>query len=225
MEQINNYTKEYGQYSGTEGFSYYLYGLIKMIKPDNIIELGTGYGVTAFMAAQACKENNNGKVVTIDDGSHYEKSFGYESFIRDKITKFNLEEYMEYKNITLDLEKFNQLDHIKNVDIIFNDIDCSPFYFISILKWLLPRLKEHTYFFIDRGATHWPSYCIIELVLNEFNKGKIPSILYDKDNSFLELESIVNKHKFFSHYVKKNIGNKKQDSFALVKIERNNISY
>lgn len=226
MEQINKYVKEYGKYHGTEGFSYYLYGLIKMIKPENIIELGTGYGVTAFMAAQACKENNFGKVITIDDGSHYQENFNYNNFIQDKINIFNLENYIEYKNIKLNLEEFNQLNDIKNVDIIFNDIDCNPIYFVSVLKWLLPRLKEHTYFFIDRGATYWPNYCMIELILNELNKGKIPTILYENDELlFSSQKNIVRKYKFFSHYVKKNINDKVQDSFALIKIEKNNISY
>ena len=58
---------------GKESFCYLIYSLIKMQKPKTIIELGTGLGTTALMIAQALKENNKGKIWTVDNGSDWEE--------------------------------------------------------------------------------------------------------------------------------------------------------
>lgn len=227
MQIIHEYVKKHGEYFGTDGFAYYMYGLIKMIKPDNIIELGTGYGVTSFMAALACKENNKGKIITIDDGSHF-KNFNHKDFIINKIDEFNLNNFIEFKNFKLNLDNFIELNYIKNVDIFFNDVDASPLYFLNILNWLLPRLNNTTYFFIDGGATFWPCYCAIELTIDKLNKNKIPLTQSEKLNFSKESEEIIKKYSFSSYYLKKNtenVMNPKQDSFALIKIERTNITY
>ena len=59
---------------GKENFCYLIYSLIKMQKPETIIELGTGLGTTALMIAQALKENNKGKIWTVDNGKDWEET-------------------------------------------------------------------------------------------------------------------------------------------------------
>ncbi len=43
-----------------------IYSLIRVMKPGNILELGTGMGLTALIMAAAAKENAYGKVSTVD---------------------------------------------------------------------------------------------------------------------------------------------------------------
>ena len=52
-----------GYLYGSEDISLLFYALIRREKPQNLIELGTGVGVTALWMAQACKENGTDFIV------------------------------------------------------------------------------------------------------------------------------------------------------------------
>lgn len=220
FNEINEYVKSVGHIYETEGFAFYLYGLIKMTKPRVVVELGTGHGATAFLAAQACKENNQGQIISLDDGSQWPEDFDYGLFISQKINEFQLNPYLDFRKTELNLTTLKQISDLQEVNIIFNDINAQPRYFFSILTWLLPRINQEAYFFIDRGATFWPNYCAIELTLEKLNLGKIPKSLLE----FVSAEDrklfsdLVKKYKFSVQYVKKN-NQTDQDSFALIKIE------
>ncbi len=72
LTQLLDYSRSVGPLYGTEDFAIFLYALIKMQRPERMLELGTGTGVCAFWAAQGMKENGVGTVLTVDDGSHWE---------------------------------------------------------------------------------------------------------------------------------------------------------
>jgi hypothetical protein len=230
MTQFNNiinYTKSTDSHYSTGGFSFYLYGLIKMIKPQTVIELGTGVGTTCFLAAQGCKENNKGKVITVDSGADKTASnFNVSKDFNNLKTQFELDNFLELRNLTLNLKDLTPLDDISEVSILFNDIDCSPHYFLTLLQWILPRVKNECYFIIDRGATYWPNYCAIELTLPQLNQGKVPDILLSMVNDGLKFEKLIRRFKFSVQYVLKDVEeDNTQDSFAVIKIEDNNIGY
>lgn len=53
----------------------FLYGLVRMIKPKNILETGTHKGIAASYMAQALKENESGHMETIEyEPSHVQSS-------------------------------------------------------------------------------------------------------------------------------------------------------
>jgi hypothetical protein len=224
---IVNYTKNTNDHYNSSGFSFYLYGLIKMIKPITVIELGTGVGTMCFLAAQGCKENNIGKVITVDNGvDETQSNFNLEVDFNNLKTKFELDNFLELRNIKLDLNNLNELCDIDEVSILFNDISCAPHYFLTILKWLLPRVKNECYFIIDRGATFWPNYCVVELVIPQLNQGKIPKILFNLIDNDDEFEKLIKKYKFSIQHVIKSVDeNDNQDSFTIVKIEDNDVGY
>lgn len=219
---IIDHVKTTGHIYGTEDFAFYFYGLIKMIKPKVILELGTGYGATAFLAAHACKENGQGKIISFDDGSQWQENIPYEKFINEKIKEFNLTDYIDFKKTTLDLDRFDEIKHLEEVNVVFNDINAQPRYFFSMLNFLLPRINKEAYFFIDRGATFWPSFCAIELTLEKLNYGKIPRSLYHFIDDKEKFEQLIKKYKFSVQYVRK-ASKSDQDSFALIKIEEYDI--
>ena len=110
--------------------------------------------------------------------------------------------------------------------ILFNDINTSPHYFLTILSWLLPRIKNECYFIIDKGATYWPNYCIVELVVPQLNQGKLPKVLVDLLDNKQEFEELIKKYKFSIQHVIKNVDHgDTQDSFTVIKIEDNNVGY
>lgn len=225
--EIVEYTRKTNEHYNTSGFSFYLYGLIKMIKPLTVVELGTGVGTTCFMAAQACKENNKGRVITIDSGQDYQHSnFSIDTDFKNYSKNFDLEKFLELRKDTIDLKDLKALNDIDNIDILFNDIDCGPHYFLTILSWLLPRVKNECYFIIDQGATYWPNYCAVELTLPQLNQGKVPDILLDIVDDPLHFKELINKFKFSVQYIlKAEEADNIQDSFAVIKIETNNIGY
>jgi len=45
----------------------FLYGLVRMVKPERILETGTHWGVSASFMGQALKENGHGKLTTIEN--------------------------------------------------------------------------------------------------------------------------------------------------------------
>jgi hypothetical protein len=224
---IVDYANLTGSHYGTSGFSFYLYGLIKMIKPTLVLELGTGVGTTCFLAAHGCKENNKGIVITVDSGvDEPQSNFNLKTDFNNLKTKFELGNFLELRNIELDLKDLSALDDIKEVTILFNDIDASPHYFLTILSWLLPRIKNECYFIIDKGATYWPNYCVIELTLEQLNKGKIPEILLSLTDNQEHIKKLIQKFKFSVQHILKNVDDgDTQDSFSVVKIEINNIGY
>jgi hypothetical protein len=198
-----------------------------MIKPLTVIELGTGVGTTCFLAAQACKENNKGKVITVDNNQdQIHSNFNIDTDFAAYTDKFNLGNFLELRKINLDLKQLTGLDDVNEIDILFNDINCSPHYFLTLLHWLLPRIKQECYFIIDQGATYWPNYCAIELTLPQLNQGKIPDVLLNTVSDQQYFKELVQQFKFSSHYVLKEVElDNSQDSFAIIKIEKNNIGY
>jgi predicted O-methyltransferase YrrM len=62
----------------------FLYGFVRMIKPEHILEIGTFEGDTAIAMAKGLKENGDGRIITLDV-----KDFGQEKNIEDMdLTKY-----------------------------------------------------------------------------------------------------------------------------------------
>lgn len=214
---INETSQDLRKNFGSDDFSFYFYGLIKMIKPETILELGTGYGCTSFLAALACEENNKGKIITVDDG-RTSINFNHHDFIYKKINEFSINNYFEYKKDTINLLNPYQLNDIEYVDILFNDIDCSPESFYSLLSWILPRIKDQCYFFIDKGGV-WPTAMAIKNTVSLLNQGKIPSILFQFNQNETAISDIVKRYEFSYDFLEKKVIHS-QDSVALIRIKK-----
>ncbi|MCR4290483.1 MAG: class I SAM-dependent methyltransferase [Candidatus Scalindua sp.] len=53
----------------------FLYGFIRMIKPTAILETGTHKGISAIYMAEALKDNNKGKITTVEyEPTHYHEA-------------------------------------------------------------------------------------------------------------------------------------------------------
>lgn len=49
----------------------FLYAIVRLLKPQNILDTGTHFGVSALYMGQACQDNEFGEVLTMEVNSHY----------------------------------------------------------------------------------------------------------------------------------------------------------
>ena len=69
---LKQFTDRIGPIYGTEDLGIYLYSIVKMLKPKNVIELGTGLGTTMLWISQALVENDEARIYLKYDWKHIE---------------------------------------------------------------------------------------------------------------------------------------------------------
>jgi hypothetical protein len=221
---------------GTENFCFLLYSLIKMQKPKNVLELGCGYGCVSTIIGQALKENKKGKLWCIDDQSDWphikevlkkikEDYNTYDEYINFLINKFELNDYIEYKNININFESRNIFLINEPIDMLFVDAGATgPVECGQILNFYLPKMSEYSDIFIDRASTINNSFLALEYIVDVLQKGKIPKILL-KDKTKDEINYIydfVKRSKFTLVHLAESPQdkfNQIQNSTAWIKIE------
>jgi hypothetical protein len=208
---------------GTEDFSIFLYSIIKMRKPKNIVELGTGTGSVMLWAGIACKENGFGNITTIDNGVHWNKKIQKNKFIMEKnynmfinnIIMYNeIQEFVKFKNEDIDIKTINDNT---DIDILFVDFNHTPVTIKNIMSSAMSRMSEESIIFFDSASTYLPSYLFLENIVNSFNKKKIP-----KDFNFDEKAKnlILNSRFTLTHLIEKK--NRDQNSTAMIEIKPEN---
>ena len=165
---------------GTEDFSIFLYSIIKMRKPNNIVELGTGLGSVMLWSGIACKENGFGHITTIDNGVHWNKKIQKDKFIIEKnynmfinnIIMYNeIQEFVKFKNEDIDIKTIN---NNTDIDILFVDFNHTPVTIKNIMSSAMSRMSEESIIFFDSASTYLPSYLFLENIVDSFNKKRIP---------------------------------------------------
>ena len=186
IAKIKSFTDVAGKVHGTEDFSIYLYSIIKMTKPQTILELGTGLGITTLWAALAIEENNTGLIHTIDDGSEWE-TLGQH---RDLFMEYHLHNYSEYVNNLLSTfelshcvsfynQKISKFDNLNNIDILFCDYSHGPYSIVKFIADYMTKMNTVSYIFIDSASTYYSSFHTLEATIDILNSGKIPLTLVE----------------------------------------------
>lgn len=182
--EIKKLTDKIGKIYGTEDFAIYLYSIIKMSKPNTVVELGTGLGTTALWSALALEENDKGMLYTVDDGSEWsdlvlaEDSFKeyfhpvYSDYIK------NLIEHFQFTNIKFINERINA-GSLSNIDILFSDYQHSPHAVLSCFANYFGRMSDNSHIFIDSASTYYPSYLVLENLIEMLNQRQIPQTLME----------------------------------------------
>lgn len=108
--QLKAFSDRIGPVYGTEDWPLFLYALVKMQAPLNVVELGTGLGATALWVAQAMKEIGAGRIWTIDSGQDWPEILGHSpelftpeqrtldfaGYMAGLLERFGLEEQLEF---------------------------------------------------------------------------------------------------------------------------------
>lgn len=221
---LKQLTDNIGSIYGTEDFSVYFYSVIKMMRPDTILELGTGVGSTMLWAALALEENKSGKIFTIDNGSEWERlgevsdrfrtyyNEDYEKYIRNLINTFEFEDQVVFLN--QDIEAIEA----ENIDILFSDFAHSAFDVSRLMAEYTTKMSPCSRIYIDSASTNYSSYSVLEKIVGLFNSGKVPLTLLEMCEDPDALQKRVSQSYFELDHIIEN-KNRSQNSTACIKIQ------
>ena len=197
-----------GPYYGSEDLSVLLYAIVRREKPSNVVELGTGLGVSTAWIARALKENNAGSILTVDDGSHFGplsrsgrlgkvlsthpalaelagSANDYEQFLNALFAFCGVEERVKRQPVRFNLigrktdEPRYRLTTDVPIDMLFSDFNHSPQTIIAVLREFIPAMADTSSIFVDSASSHLPSYNLLEEFVVAFNRRELPQLLLD----------------------------------------------
>lgn len=230
-----------GEIYGTENFCVFLYSLLRMEQPEVVVELGVGAGVTTLLAAQALRENGRGHVWAVDDGSDWDgvptrprlqEALGYADeqedyagFLRRLLARFELGEVVTHVALRTAADQF--FAPPEKIGVVFADAPPSDAEgCVALLRYYLPRMRPYSSIFIDRASTLNHAYLLLNHVVEQLDRGKIPLHLLAGlgDEQEDDLRHLV-AHSRFSivHLTETRHGKRhwKQNSRAWLRIEPN----
>lgn len=141
----------------------FLYGFVRMLRPQSILETGTHLGISSSYMAQALKDNNFGLLTTLEiEKQHIDAS-------KRRWDLLGLNSY-----VICDREYSLEYELVYDVDILF--LDSEPEFRFKELMKFMPRLKPGGFAFIHDLHRH------CNQVPNEehgfaWPYGKMPAIL------------------------------------------------
>ena len=221
---LKAYTDRYAPIYGTEDFCIYFYSLVKMRRPQRVVELGTGIGAVALWGALALEENSAGHLLSIDNGQEWPRL--QQAIEPDN--PFYREDYVEY--IAALLEHFQlprlQFQHStvqyqslpEGIDILFSDYAHSPLNILALLADVLPKMSSTSLIMIDSASTYYPSYALLEQLVDEFNAGRVPTTLLNVVQDQTQFQERVRQTQFsLQHLVEAK--SRSQNSTAIISLQ------
>lgn len=113
----------------------FLYGLVRMMRPEYVLETGTHKGISSSYIGQALKDNKKGMLTTVEIEKEH---------IRTSETRWDKLGVHEY--ICVDKENSLEYDVECDCDLMF--LDSEPFLRFKELRRYFPRLKPGGFVFI-----------------------------------------------------------------------------
>jgi hypothetical protein len=229
-----------GEVFGTEDFCLFLFSLVRMHVPKVIVELRTGLGTSAFWMALAAEMNGVGHVWTVDDLSQVDRysrllsknqprlagtvwqdvcgSTGLECMVAIREI-LRLEEQLTFVQRKMELGDpghFDGYDFQEPVDMLFSDFNHGPSAILELLGHFLPRMARASSVFIDGASTSWPSYLLLEQLVEQLNQARVPALLQDRCS--VDLASIMRNRRIVLVHLTK-AKRRVQNSTAWLKLE------
>ena len=233
INEIKAYTDLFGSIYGSEDKSILYYSLVKMQRPKNILELGTGLATNTLWLGLALKENNNkGKIITIDNGIGWELILSkpnnilsvnncdktdYNSYISSLIDKFNLNDVIQFVN--QDIENADVIISSKDIDFLFCDFRHDPEFILNMFAVFITKMSDISTIVIDSVPTNIYSNLLVNKIIEIFNSGKIPKSISDiARSSGIDLNVLIDKIKKTEFQIIPIIENKKRNQNSSVMI-------
>ena len=223
---LKSYTDSIGSIYGTENISIYLYSLARMIEPKLVVDLGTGLGSTSLWVGSALEENNKGTLITVDDGSEWDRikqardliepyfREDYSDFIYNLIHSFELNSYVSFIH-----SRIETLAVTQKIDMLICDYSHGPYNILKLLANYLPKMSMNSYIFIDSASTLYSSYHTLEKLIEQLNKGIVPLTLSEmvSENDAEDFARVIGTSEFkLTHLIENK--NRSQNSTAQIQI-------
>ncbi len=163
LDNLKKYTDEIGYVYGSEDLCVHLYSWVKMIKPRQVLEFGTGLGASTLWINEAIKENGAGILHTIDDGSKFIEAAeivglpqrSYEDYIVDLYNRFDIHDGVTFYRCLVEDFYTEVGRHLgpSSVDMIFADYNHHPNTIEDLFDKYLTSLSEGSLVFIDSAPS------------------------------------------------------------------------
>ena len=200
MQNAFEYARHIGPIFGSEKISFLLYSLVRMRRPDYLVELGCGTGSTAFCMAEALRENGNGRLLTVDNEQAWPEiaarlplvdlglgeSVSMSQFIGAFSDRFSLSDRLTYHKS--DLPPFPTPK--EPLDLLFVDYNHRPENITRVLASYLPVMARSSVIIFDSAATYFPTYQLLENLDTAFGGGRVPEMLL-RDQSAERRQAVV----------------------------------
>jgi len=186
---------------GTEDLGALLYSLARLQRPRRVVELGTGYGVSALWLALAVRDTG-GHVWTVDDmgllsddrvreeavaalrgaGLADFEAHDARSFLEGLRAAMGVDEQLTFVESVVQLARPELFDELpfadEALDLVFADFGgAEPDQLLRLLGCLLPRMAAASSLFIDSVPYVWPSYLVLERIAEMWSQGRVPEVL------------------------------------------------
>lgn len=224
---LRELTDRIGSYYGTETRSMFLYCLIKMHKPTRVLELGTGFGISALWMARALWENGSGTVHVADRGFVFDEkksslfrpdelkpTFG--EYFDAMVRRHGLEDYVNFIETSFPPYPIPETE----LDFVFSDFKHGPANLLEILGFYLPKMASVSNFFIDSAPSLFGSYMMLQELMAMFRRGQVPELLLQRTDpaEVDKLRQFVQTHSIQAVPVTENI-DRSQNSFMWLRIQ------
>jgi len=198
-----------------------------MHKPTRILELGTGFGISAMWMARALWENGNGTIHVADRGFEFDDKKS--SLFRPEELKPTFREYFDAMVCRHGLEgHVNFIETSfppypapeKEFDFIFSDFKHGPANLLDILGFYLPKMADTSNFFIDSAPSLFGSYMMLQELMSIFRRGQVPELLLQRTSQeeIDKLRQFVQTRSIQAIPITENI-NRSQNSFMWLRIQ------
>ena len=199
LERLCALRDSIGWVYGSEDLCVLLYSLVKRARPRTVVELGTGFGVTAAWMGIALRESGLGRIYTYDNGSHFCSApgqrfvetlhgslaesirvpgQGYLDFLERVFSWAGVEDQVRtyVQDIcVLEIAKAPEFD--EGIDVLFSDFSHSQQSIQALLGAFISRMSDSASIFIDSASTQRLSYLTLESIVDSLNQNKIPRAL------------------------------------------------
>jgi predicted O-methyltransferase YrrM len=177
---------------GTEHFGLFLYALLRMQRPEVVVELGFGAGATASLISEALRENGVGRLWTVDNGSDWATT-PLREYCQDALgERIENESWIEFARrlsrrfgsdaittfVDKQLAESDYFDPGCAIDVVFADATASDAIgCMDLLRYYLPRMRQHSSIFIDRASTIHHAYLTLNEIVRMLHGKRLPAFL------------------------------------------------
>lgn len=198
---LRRYRNRVGAVFGSDLLAQLLYTVVRMHRPEAVVELGCGLGVSALHMAVALRENGQGTLWTVDDGDSLReridvdrlaaKLFEHdmvrtrhhsaEGIVAEIARTLRVADHLVQINAHMDLSSDELLPDLipdgKKIGLLLSDFHHAPEAILRVLAWALPKMDVASSIFFDSASTWWPSWLLLEKVTDLLSKGHVPPLL------------------------------------------------